>query len=45
MTLNSDVVEDVIHDLKDKGASSDDRLSGVLSAGCDGPGWVGEGRR
>ena len=36
------VVDDVIY-LKDKDRDVDSRLSEYLSAGCDGPRWVGYG--
>ena len=39
-----DVVDDVIY-LKDKNNLSDVRLSKVLSTGCNGPRWVGEGNQ
>jgi hypothetical protein len=38
------VVDDVIY-LKDKNNPSDVRLSKVLSSGCNGPRWVGEGNQ
>ncbi|MEO5685753.1 MAG: hypothetical protein ABIR54_00185 [Burkholderiaceae bacterium] len=38
------VVRDVLY-LKDKDVSSDYKLSRVLSAGCDGPRWVGAGQQ
>jgi hypothetical protein len=36
------VIDDVIY-LKDDNRAADSRLSAYLSAGCDGPRWVGDG--